>query len=416
MSAGMNQTPSGERVRIGFFGLRNAGKSSLVNAVCNQEVALVSDVPGTTTDPVIKAMEILPLGPVAIVDTPGIDDEGKLGAQRVRRTRDALRSCDMAVLVTDSTRSLVASETELLGLFAQQGVPCVLARNKADLLQDSAFDAGSHCAADAYSGVSEAAVHPLAAQVLVSAKTGKGISELNETMAKVGAGVGQSKPLIRDLLKPGDVVVLVVPIDSAAPKGRIILPQQMVLRDVLDAHATALVCQPEELAATLESMLKVRLVVTDSQAFEFVAQVVPANIQLTSFSILMARYKGELAQLAASASKIGELSNESRVLISEACTHHRQCDDIGTVKMPAWIRECCGAEPQFSFTSGREFPADVSEYDLVVHCGGCMINPKEMHWRMGAAEAAGVPMVNYGVAIAYMKGILNRALEPFHIG
>jgi [FeFe] hydrogenase H-cluster maturation GTPase HydF len=416
MSAGMNQTPSGERVRIGFFGLRNAGKSSLVNAVCNQEVALVSDVPGTTTDPVIKAMEILPLGPVVIVDTPGIDDEGKLGAQRVRRTRDALRSCDMAVLVTDSTRSLVASETELLGLFAQQGVPCVLARNKADLLQDSAFDAGSHCIAGAYPGVSEAAVHALAAQVLVSAKTGKGISELKETMAKVGAGVGQSKPLIRDLLKPGDVVVLVVPIDSAAPKGRIILPQQMMLRDVLDAHATALVCQPEELAATLESMLKVRLVVTDSQAFEFVSRVVPDNIQLTSFSILMARYKGELAQLAANASKIGELSNESRVLISEACTHHRQCDDIGTVKMPAWIRECCGAEPQFSFTSGREFPADVSEYDLVVHCGGCMINPKEMHWRMGAAEAAGVPMVNYGVAIAYMKGIFNRALEPFHIG
>lgn len=402
MSAGMNQTPSGERVRIGFFGLRNAGKSSLVNAVCNQEVALVSDVPGTTTDPVIKAMEILPLGPVVIVDTPGIDDEGKLGGQRVRRTRDALRSCDIAVLVTDATRGFAQAEIELLKLFAKQNVPCVLALTKADLLDGSYPNAA-------------AAGAETAAQVLVSAKTGLGIADLKEAMARVGSGTAQEKVLVRDFLAPGDVVVLVMPIDSAAPKGRIILPQQMVLRDVLDAHATALVCQPEELAATLESLPKVRLVVTDSQAFEFVAQVVPANIQLTSFSILMARYKGELAQLAASAAKIGELTNESRVLVSEACTHHRQCEDIGTVKMPAWIRECCGAEPRFGFTSGREFPADVSEYDLVVHCGGCMINPKEMHWRMSSAEAAGVPMVNYGLAIAYMKGIFGRALEPFDI-
>lgn len=400
---GLNETPSGERVRIGFFGLRNAGKSSLVNAVCNQEVALVSNVAGTTTDPVMKAMEILPLGPVSIVDTPGIDDVGELGEQRVRRTRDALRNCDVAVLVSDASRSLVKAEQELIDLFAKQKVPCILALNKADLIDGREEEASA-------AGATVPASEPV--RILVSAKTGQGMDELKELMAKVGLAVEPEKLLIRDLLEPGDVVVLVTPIDSSAPKGRMILPQQMVLRDVLDAHAMALVCQPEELAATLGALPRVRLVVTDSQAFEFVAKVVPDSIELTSFSILMARYKGELDQLAQGAAAIALLTDESHVLISEGCTHHRQCEDIGTVKLPAWIRECSGASPSFDFTSGRAFPDDVSGYDLVVHCGACMLNAKEMHWRMGLAQSCGTPMVNYGVAIAYMKGILSRSLAP----
>ncbi len=407
---GLNETPSGERVRIGFFGLRNAGKSSLVNAVCNQEVALVSDVAGTTTDPVMKAMEILPLGPVSIVDTPGIDDTGELGEQRVRRTRDALRNCDMAVLVSDASRGLAKAERELVDLFAKQEVPCILALNKADLLDGRAarelLCSGEEAKVDAKAEAGD----PV--RILVSAKTGQGIAELKELMAKVGSAVEPEKLLIRDLLEPGDVVVLVTPIDSSAPKARMILPQQMVLRDVLDAHATALVCQPEELAQTLDALPSVRLVVTDSQAFGFVSKVTPENIELTSFSILMARYKGELDLLVRGAAAIGALTDESRVLISEGCTHHRQCEDIGTVKLPAWIREHTGANPSFDFTSGRAFPDDVSSYDLVVHCGACMLNAKEMHWRLGVAQSCGVPMVNYGVAIAYMKGILSRSLKP----
>ncbi len=419
---GLNETPSGERVRIGFFGLRNAGKSSLVNAVCNQEVALVSDVAGTTTDPVMKAMEILPLGPVSIVDTPGIDDTGELGEQRVRRTRDALRNCDMAILVSDASRGLAAAERELVDLFAKQEVPCIFALNKADLLEKGAAcevsrgDGGLEASAAAKADGSAKADAPAKAgdpvRILVSAKTGQGIAELKELMAKIGSTVEPEKLLIRDLLEPGDVVVLVTPIDSSAPKARMILPQQMVLRDVLDAHATALVCQPEELAQTLDALPSVRLVVTDSQAFELVSKVTPENIELTSFSILMARYKGELDLLVRGAAAIDALTDESRVLISEGCTHHRQCEDIGTVKLPAWIRECTGANPHFDFTSGRAFPADVSSYDLVIHCGACMLNAKEMRWRMGVAQSCDTPMVNYGVAIAFMEGILPRSLAP----
>ncbi len=419
----LNETPSGERVRIGFFGLRNAGKSSLVNAVCNQEVALVSDVAGTTTDPVMKAMEILPLGPVSIVDTPGIDDVGELGEQRVRRTRDALRNCDMAVLVSDASRSLAEAERELVELFAKQEVPCILALNKADLLEEGAAGEavrGGEADAPAQCDTGNVAVSETPApakagspvRILASAKTGQGIAELKELMAKIGSTVEPEKLLIRDLLEPGDVVVLVTPIDSSAPKARMILPQQMALRDVLDAHATALVCQPEELAQTLDTLPSVRLVVTDSQAFEFISKVTPENIELTSFSILMARYKGELDLLVRGAAAINALTDDSRVLISEGCTHHRQCEDIGTVKLPAWIRECTGANPHFDFTSGRAFPADVSSYDLVIHCGACMLNAKEMHWRMGVAQSCGTPMVNYGVAIAFMKGILPRSLAP----
>lgn len=422
---GLNETPSGERVRIGFFGVRNAGKSSLVNAVCGQQVALVSDVAGTTTDPVRKAMELLPLGPVDIVDTPGIDDVGELGARRVERTRETLRTCDVAVLVTDATRALVAAERELISLFEELGLPFIVVRNKADLLpgEDAVTSSGS--AGGAASGAADASIAqvvaapdagapaaPVRAEVLASARTGAGINELKEALAHVGGPAAHERRVVADLLSPGDKVVLVVPIDSSAPKGRIILPQQLVLRDVLDAHASALVCQPEELADLLAAVRDVRLVITDSQAFERVARIIPETTPLTSFSLLMARYKGDLRTLVEGAAALSALTDESRVLISEGCTHHRQCEDIGTVKMPAWIRGHCGANPTFEFTQGHGFPDDVSGYDVVVHCGGCMLNEKEMHWRQSVAAKSGTPMVNYGAAIACVHGILERSLRP----
>ena len=424
---GLNETPSGERVRIGFFGVRNAGKSSLVNAVCGQQVALVSDVAGTTTDPVRKAMELLPLGPVDIVDTPGIDDVGELGARRVERTRETLRSCDVAVLVTDATRALVAAEHELISLFEELGLPFVVVRNKADLLPGEEAAAGSDGAiGGAASGAADASiarvvavpdaapapVSPARTEVLASARTGAGINELKEALAHVGGSAAHERRVVADLLSPGDKVVLVVPIDSSASKGRIILPQQLVLRDALDAHASALVCQPEELADLLAAVSDIRLVITDSQVFQKVARIVPETTPLTSFSILMARYKGDLRTLVEGASALGALTDESRVLISEGCTHHRQCEDIGTVKMPAWIRNHCGANPTFEFTQGRAFPDDVSGYDVVVHCGGCMLNEKEMRWRQSVAAKSGTPMVNYGAAIACVHGILERSLRP----
>ncbi len=422
---GLNETPSGERVRIGFFGVRNAGKSSLVNAVCGQQVALVSDVAGTTTDPVREAMELLPLGPVDIVDTPGIDDVGELGARRVERTRETLRTCDVAVLVTDATRALVAAERELISLFEELGLPFIVVRNKADLLpgEDAVTSSGS--AGGVASGAADASIAqvvaapdagapaaPVRAEVLASARTGAGINELKEALAHVGGPAAHERRVVADLLSPGDKVVLVVPIDSSAPKGRIILPQQLVLRDVLDAHASALVCQPEELADLLAAVRDVRLVITDSQAFERVARIIPETTPLTSFSLLMARYKGDLRTLVEGAAALSALTDESRVLISEGCTHHRQCEDIGTVKMPAWIRGHCGANPTFEFTQGHGFPDDVSGYDVVVHCGGCMLNEKEMHWRQSVAAKSGTPMVNYGAAIACVHGILERSLRP----
>ena len=424
---GLNETPSGERVRIGFFGVRNAGKSSLVNAVCGQQVALVSDVAGTTTDPVRKAMELLPLGPVDIVDTPGIDDVGELGARRVERTRETLRSCDVAVLVTDATREPVAAECELISLFEELGLPFVVVRNKADLLpgeeaaagSDGATGGAASGAADASvpqvvaaSDAASAPVSPVRAEVLTSARTGAGVNELKEALAHVGGSAAHERRVVADLISPGDKVVLVVPIDSSAPKGRIILPQQLVLRDVLDAHASALVCQPEELADLMATVGDVRLVITDSQVFQKVARTVPETTPLTSFSLLMARYKGDLRMLVEGAAALSALTDESRVLISEGCTHHRQCEDIGTVKMPAWIRGHCGANPTFEFTQGRGFPDDVSDCDVVVHCGGCMLNEKEMHWRQSVAAKSGTPMVNYGAAIACVHGILERSLRP----
>ena len=407
--------------------MRNAGKSSLVNAVCGQQVALVSDVAGTTTDPVRKAMELLPLGPVDIVDTPGIDDVGELGARRVERTRETLRSCDVAVLVTDATRALVAAERALISLFEELGLPFVVVRNKADLLSGEEAAAGSDgVIGGAASGAAAAPtpqvvaapdaapapVSPVRAEVLASARTGAGVNKLKEVLAHVGGSATRERRVVADLLSPGDKVVLVVPIDSSAPKGRIILPQQLVLRDVLDAHAGALVCQPEELADLLAAVGDIRLVITDSQAFAKVARIVAEATPLTSFSLLMARYKGDLRTLVEGAAALGALTDESRVLISEGCTHHRQCEDIGTVKMPAWIRSHCGANPTFEFTQGRGFPDDVSGYDVVVHCGGCMLNEKEMRWRQSVAAKSGTPMVNYGAAIACVHGILERSLRP----
>lgn len=397
----LNDTPSGERTQIAFFGVRNAGKSSLVNAVTGQELAVVSDVAGTTTDPVRKAMELLPLGPVVVVDTPGIDDAGALGELRVATTRKVLSTCDVAVLVVDATRGLSPADDELLKLFSERGVPCVVALTKTDLLREG-----------------EPLPDPVpnaATTVPVSSATLAGVNELKETMARVGGRTGNERTLIADLLSPGDIVVLVVPIDSAAPKGRLILPQQQVIRDVLEAGASALVVRDAELAQLLGKLPEPpRMVVTDSQVFGRVAPLVPRNVPLTSFSILFSRYKGDLAAQVAGARKLSELPAGARVLICEGCTHHRQCEDIGTVKMPAWVRTFSGRDDlAYEFTSGGDFPLDLSAYDVVIHCGGCTLNERTMRSRIERAKAQGVPITNYGVAIAHIHGILERVVEPF---
>lgn len=391
---GMNNTPSGERLHIGFFGCRNAGKSSTVNAVTNQDIALVSDVAGTTTDPVTKAMELLPLGPVLIIDTPGIDDVGGLGEMRVARTKRVLNKTDCAVLVADASVGLNESDKELIGLFKQKNIPYLIAMNKSDLTDGAETAVGN--------------------AVCISAKNGTGIYELKEKIAEVSKIVQSEKRLVGDLLKPNDFVVLVVPIDSAAPKGRLILPQQQVIRDLLEAGCTALVCRETELVDTLaNSGKKPAMVITDSQAFGYVSKIVPGDIPLTSFSILMARYKGFLEEAVKGAAAIGGLKDGDCVLISEGCTHHRQCDDIGSVKMPRWLKERTGADLQIELSSGTGFPEDLSKYRLIIHCGGCMLNEREIQYRMKCALDSGVPMTNYGTAIAYMKGILKRSLEPF---
>ncbi len=396
----LNDTPSGERTQIAFFGVRNAGKSSLVNAVTGQQLAVVSDVAGTTTDPVRKAMELLPLGPVVIVDTPGIDDDGALGELRVATTRKVLTTCDVAVLAVDATKGLAPADRELLALFAERNVPCVVALTKCDLLPE-----GSESLSEA----------PGAAAVVQTSSTdGTGITELKEALAQAGAAKGPEPHLIADLLEPGDTVVLVVPIDSAAPKGRLILPQQQTIRDVLEAGASALITRDAELAQTLAKLPeRPRMVVTDSQAFGAVARIVPQDTPLTSFSILFSRYKGNLALQVSGARAIDGLTDESHVLICEGCTHHRQCEDIGTVKMPRWVREHTGCDPTFSFTSGGDFPLDLSPYDLVIHCGGCTLGARAMRSRIERAGAQGVPITNYGVAIAHMHGILPRVVAPF---
>ena len=388
----LNETASGERVHIGFFGKRNAGKSSLVNAVTNQNMAVVSDVKGTTTDPVKKAMELLPLGPVVIIDTPGFDDEGGLGELRVKKTKEILARTDIAVLVTDASCALDKSDKELIGIFEEKKLPYIIAHNKADLLQDR---------------------KPLKEnEIYVSAKTGENISELKEKIGSFVDKAKNTKKFVADLLSPGDLVVLVIPIDESAPKGRLIVPQQMAIRDILDAHCSAISCQPAELKQTLDSLaVKPSLVITDSQAFGAVSKVVPEDIPLTSFSILMARYKGELAVLVQGAAQLSKLQDGDKVLISEGCTHHRQCNDIGTVKLPKWIENFSHSKPDYTFTSGGGFPDNLLEYKLIVHCGGCMLNEKEMKNRIERAIAAGVPIVNYGMAIAHMNGILKRSIE-----
>lgn len=391
----LNATPSAERVHIGFFGRRNAGKSSVVNAVTGQELAVVSDVRGTTTDPVSKAMELLPIGPVVIIDTPGIDDEGALGELRVRKTKQVLNKTDIAVLVVDCTEGRSAAEEELIQIFQAKELPYLIVYNKSDLLTGAMPQLEEHAC-------------------LVSATEHTGIEELKETIGRLAAVEAPEKRIVGDLIQPGDFVVLVTPIDSAAPKGRLILPQQQTIRDILDAGAIAVVTKETELKQTLEGLgTRPVLVITDSQAFAKVSAETPLEIPLTSFSILMARYKGQLEGAVLGASAIDKLQDGDTVLISEGCTHHRQCDDIGTVKMPRWLKNHTGKDLQFAFTSGTEFPDDLSPYKLVVHCGGCMLNEREMRYRQKCAADQDTPFTNYGIAIAYMQGILKRSLEVF---
>lgn len=384
----MNQTPSGERTHIGFFGRRNAGKSSLVNAVTGQELAVVSDVKGTTTDPVTKAMELLPLGPVLIIDTPGFDDEGALGEKRVRKTKQILNKTDIAVLVVDATEGLKECDRELLAIFQEKKIPHLVVYNKCDLKEADGF--------------------------CVSAMTGLGIQELKEKIAALKPA-DNGKKIISDKLKPGDFAVLVVPIDSAAPKGRLILPQQQTIRDILDAGAIAIVVKESELADTLKNLGKTpAVVITDSQVFKNVAQIVPREVPLTSFSILMARYKGLLEEAAKGVYAVSNLKDGDKILISEGCTHHRQCEDIGTVKIPRWIRGFTDKDITIETSSGGGFPEDLTQYALVVHCGGCMLGEREVMYRVKCAADQGVPITNYGTLIAHMNGILERSLEIFN--
>ena len=390
----LNGVVSAERVHIGFFGLRNAGKSSVVNAVTGQELSVVSDVKGTTTDPVQKAMEILPLGPVVVIDTPGIDDEGALGEKRVEKTYTILNKTHIAVLVVDALKGKQQADNELISVFEKKSIPYIVVYNKSDLLTEIPA--------------------PKDNEIYVSALKNENINELKEKMASLLKSDAKEKYIVSDLLSEGDTVVLVIPIDESAPKGRLILPQQMTIRDVLQKNCTVVACQVNELKSTLDNLVKKpRLVITDSQAFGAVSKIVPENLLLTSFSILMARYKGDLGALVDGAVKLNSIKDADKILISEGCTHHRQCNDIGTVKIPGWIRNYTKCEPEFVFTSGGEFPKDLSGISLIVHCGGCMLNDKEMKYRLSSAKEQGVPMVNYGVAIAQMHGILKRSLEVF---
>lgn len=395
----LNSTPSSERLHISFFGLRNAGKSSLVNAVTNQKLSLVSDIPGTTTDPVKKTMELLPIGPVVIIDTPGIDDEGSLGAMRVERALDMLDSTDIAVLVVDATKGEGKAESELIDIFSKKKIPFIVALNKADLLSErkTANDVTNNN------------------RMFVSSKTREGINELREAIGRLKKDGSQERELVSDLISAQDLVVLVTPIDAAAPKGRLILPQQQTLRNILDCSAIAVVTKETELEATLNSLgRKPRLAITDSQAFGFVSKVIPESIPLTSFSILFARYKGNLWQLVDGAETLDKLKDGDTVLISEGCTHHRQCGDIGTEKLPSWIRKYTGKAIEFAFTSGSEFPKELSKFSLVVHCGGCMLSEREVAARLERCSDVNVPVTNFGTAIAKMNGILERSLQVFN--
>ena len=404
----MNLTKS-ERPHIAFFGCTNSGKSSLVNAVTNQNLAVVSNVKGTTTDPVQKSMEILPLGPVVIIDTAGINDLTELGGLRTEKTKRVLDKTDIAVLVIDSTVGIQKEDNNLIEEFKIRKIPYVVAFNKSDLTPPPNPNLSEN---PQRFGFSSAASQGAGEILYLSAKTGEGVNELREKLGHIINENKQEKYIIRDRLNTGDIVILVIPIDESAPKGRIILPQQNVLREILDAHATAVCCQVNELGELLKTITP-KYVITDSQAFNEVKEIVPESIILTSFSILMANYKGSLRTLLDGAKTISELKDGDKVLISEGCTHHRQCNDIGTVKFPKWIGVNTGKKLQFEFTQGGEFPADLSEYKLIIHCGGCMLNEAEMKSRIKKAKENNIPIVNYGMAIAYMNGILDRALEIF---
>lgn len=391
---GLNDTPSANRIHIGFFGKRNSGKSSLVNAVTGQNIAIVSDVKGTTTDPVYKAMELLPMGPVMIIDTPGIDDEGYLGELRVKKTRQVINKTDIAVLVTDAAAGISKEDEELIRLFEEKKIRYIIVYNKADLAEQEQAETDN--------------------TICVSAKTGYNVNRLKDRIAAMAVTGEPEKRIVGDLIKPGDFVVLVVPIDKAAPKGRLILPQQQTIRDILDAGATAIVTKETEFRETLETLgKKPRLVITDSQVFSKVSAETPDDIYLTSFSILFARYKGYLDTAVKGVKTLDTLQDGDTVLISEGCTHHRQCEDIGTVKLPRWIRDYTKKQLNFEFTSGTEFPDDLTKYRLVVHCGGCMLNEREMIYRQKCAVDQNVPITNYGILISYIHGILKRSIAIF---
>lgn len=391
----MSNIVNAERVHIGIFGLRNVGKSSLINSLTNQNIAIVSDVAGTTTDPVKKSMELLPIGPVVIIDTPGLDDEGELGLLRVKKAKQVLNYIDLAIVVRDIERINLRKEEEIINLIKSKNVPYIVVYNKIDR----------------YNPVNELVLSEN--EYAVSAKTGEGIEKLKDDIGKV-LKKDTEKRIVQDLVKENDTVVLVIPIDAGAPKGRIILPQQQVLRELIDKQVSVVIASPENLSSTLEKLnKKPDLVITDSQVFGKVDKIVSEDILLTSFSILFARYKGNLETLVKGVKGLDKLEDSSIVLISEGCTHHRQCEDIGTVKMPKWIKEYTGKDISFEFTSGGEFPEDLSKYDLIVHCGGCMINEREMHYRLAQANDSECNITNYGMTIAKIHGILERSLKPF---
>ncbi|MBE6859369.1 MAG: [FeFe] hydrogenase H-cluster maturation GTPase HydF [Ruminococcus sp.] len=388
----LNDTPSGERIHIGFFGRRNAGKSSVVNAVTGQELSVVSDVKGTTTDPVRKAMELLPMGPVVIIDTAGLDDEGELGELRVKKTKQELNRTDVAVLVVDSSVGMNDTDKEILTLFKEKSIPYIIAYNKSDIAPHECTDAN---------------------EIAVSALSGTNINELKERIAALSKTHGENRRIVGDMLSEGDIVVLVTPIDESAPKGRMILPQIQTLRDILDSDALVVFTKENQLSLTLEKLgTKPRMVITDSQVFGMVSRIVPEGIPLTSFSILMARYKGFLETAVRGAEAISALRDGDTVLISEGCTHHRQCGDIGSVKLPALLRKTTDVNINIALSSGREFPEDLSPYSLVIHCGSCMLTEKEVDFRRKSAIGQGVPFTNYGIAIAHMNGILKRSIAP----
>lgn len=394
---GLNSTPSSERTHIGFFGRTNAGKSSLINALTNQQISVVSDIKGTTTDPVKKSMELLPLGPVVLIDTPGLDDHSQLGELREKRTREILNQIHIAVIVVDATEGITEVETQLEQQLKQAQTPYLFAYNKKDMLEETSLDGESDN------------------KIYVSAATGENIELLKEKIAARKVP-GEEKKLVADLLEPGDHVVLVIPIDKAAPKGRLILPQQQTIRDILDAGCTLSICQVENIKETFELLQKPpKLVITDSQVFSKVKELVPSDIMLTSFSILFARYKGDLESTVKGALKLEELKDGDKILISEGCTHHRQCGDIGTEKLPKWILKYTGKNLVFEFTSGGNFPENLADYKLIIHCGACMLNEKQMQARAASAKKNGIPMTNYGITIAYLNGILMRSIQPFSV-